>query len=55
MKLGEGATYCTWLAIKCAAGGSNQRGNWGVKWDEIKMVAGATPGKKSFGEALMKP
>lgn len=36
IKLEEGAAYYTWLAIKCAAGGSNQRGNWGVKRDEMK-------------------
>lgn len=52
MKLGEGAAYRARLPIKC--GGSNQRGNWGVKREEMKMEP-APPLLKSFGEVLMKP
>lgn len=49
MKLGEDAP---WLAIKCAAGGSNQRLNWGIKRDKIKREPPAL--LKSFGEVLIK-
>lgn len=53
-------TYRARLAIKCAAGGvggSNQRGNWGVKRDENERseMEPAPPLLKSFGEVLMKP
>lgn len=57
MKLGEGAAYRARLAIKCAAGGSNQGGNWGVKRDENERneMEPAPPLLQSFGEVLMKP
>lgn len=59
MKLGEGAAYLPRTARNqvCRGGGSNQRGNWGVKRDENERseMEPAPPLLKPFGEVLMKP
>lgn len=63
MKLGEGAcgvptAHGSQSSVpRGAGGGSNQRGNWGVKRDENERsgMEPAPPLLKSFGEVLMKP